>query len=500
MSRPDRKEGTCVYGSGAIEYVSSRLALLGTLLLVASPPAVAQVRIPGFEPPPPSCQWTTDDVTKWLVLDTVYVSATDTPVTYVRVASSADTLAIRVPRSGMPSTAAARVSSKSAGNWPFRTVCTGNEPSLGPGARVLLATDPSRSVGSVWRVELKVSRQEHGEQFELLVPRSPAQASGTATAADPWNAASGLLCVDGIPAAQFPRAPPRGFSGRVRLDLDVSQEAYPLAPAQSKALISVVLRAVSLWVVACSGCRAEHLAVVNVGGERFVREEIVKWYADQSRLGAFRSPQFPSPAMETGLTEVLEPVQVLMAGNNAQQWPRAKELSQYKRYLARDFVELCAADAPVSTPVLAMVRRAVCAKPLERDAAAKIMVRFRTTPTACGDDANVIACRTDSELTEYNIRDFRFSFADNRTPALGTGAVELDLLQVIMHEMGHWIELPHLEGESIMASSMETARCIDLPTIAALVGMQRGTHRQAFTGPQAFTLNAVRGSRASRRP
>jgi hypothetical protein len=314
---------------------------------------------------------------------------------------------------------------------------------------------------------------------------------------DPWNAASGLLCVDGIAATEIRPAPARGFSGRVKLHLDIAQEGFQMSPAQSEALTALVLRAVSLWVVACSGCRPEHLAAVTVGDQQFVREEIRNWHVRELLQDS------PVPArlsdLEKALAETLQPIEVLMAGNDPHEWPRAKELSRYQRYSAGDFAELCELTTPASAQLLSTTQQAICGnRPLEREALATIRIRFRASSTSCGDESDVIACRADRELTEYNTRDFRFSFADSTTPAIGGGSIEVDLLHVILHEMGHWIGLAHVDsGESIMASSLEQSRCIDMATIKALVESQR-TLSPITDKPQPFTLNERR--RLPKRP
>jgi len=468
---------------------------------------LAQLRIPGFEPAPPSCEWLAKEPDHFETLESVSVSAADQPVTYVRLLSAGNTLAIRLPAAWtLKGSATIHVFSKTTGDWPFRPVCPGNTRPPRSGQHFLLARDPSRSEGSVWRVELRIKPTPGSHaagRIEILRgTRSIDVDDKLFVASDPWVTASGLLCVDGVLAGMFPRLQSRGFSGRVKLDLDVVQDEFPLTDAQQAALTTVVLRAVSLWVVGCAACRAEHLAVVDVEGQTFVRNEIVKWYASEF------TPQNTASGrtlarLEESLSEALESVQLLAAGDAPQPWPRAKQLSQYRasRSGAGDFTELCALDTSrAGTPTLTTIQRALCASAsLDRNTVAKILIRFRHGSTACGDSANVIACRADRELTEYNSRDFRFSFGEPNLPPLGQGEVELDLLQAILHEMGHWIGLPHIDaGESIMASSLERSRCIDLPTIQALVDSQRNAQPEVFAGPSAFTLNTEQRARASK--
>jgi len=95
----------------------------------------------------------------------------------------------------------------------------------------------------------------------------------------------------------------------------------------------------------------------------------------------------------------------------------------------------------------------------------------------------------DNELTQYNIRDYRFT-SSSGARAIGEGPIEVDLLQVILHEMGHWIGLEHIDsGESIMATSLEQARCIDFDTVKSLLEHTFPSKQaRQNIGPQPFLL------------
>jgi hypothetical protein len=59
--------------------------------------------------------------------------------------------------------------------------------------------------------------------------------------------------------------------------------------------------------------------------------------------------------------------------------------------------------------------------------------------------------------------------------------------------MGHWIGLDHIDnGQSLMASSMDNSRCIDMQTVNRLLELD---DRVGPLGPpQAFTMRRKRGA------
>lgn len=95
---------------------------------------------------------------------------------------------------------------------------------------------------------------------------------------------------------------------------------------------------------------------------------------------------------------------------------------------------------------------------------------------------------TNSRSTTSAITDSQLSRAAS---ALETGLLEVDLLQAVLHEMGHWIGVNHMtKGESIMAPSMEQARCIDFETVKAVAEQTLDSNGpDKLVGPQALTLH-----------
>jgi len=155
--------------------------------------------------------------------------------------------------------------------------------------------------------------------------------------------------------------------------------------------------------------------------------------------------------------------------------------------LTREFASICAAKPdPKRDITLAAIQRTVCNRIQDASSTASIKVTFNSGSTFCGDNQNIIACRADNELTELNVRDYRFRMSGPALRFIGAGKIEVDFLHTVLHEMGHWIGLQHIDvGESLMASTMEQSRCIDFKTVEGLA-RRVVTDESASDRPAAF--------------
>jgi hypothetical protein len=96
-----------------------------------------------------------------------------------------------------------------------------------------------------------------------------------------------------------------------------------------------------------------------------------------------------------------------------------------------------------------------------------------TQGTSCDTaDESKIACSKADRSFELNVRDFAFvSNAEIGGSQLGTGQTSVPLLHILVHEVGHWLGLPHLpDDDSIMRSRLSDSKCINPPTLMSLDG------------------------------
>jgi hypothetical protein len=376
-----------------------------------------------------------------------------------------------------------RLRVKYSGDGPYVDVCP---PTVleGGSSQSLEAMLPTQDAYSIWRVELERAKQSSPKEKasleftreRVLVPPDPFRAEPG------WNNARGLVCFDRVTQFQGVRQSANPFAGRTRLNVVLpAAGSVAIGSAERAAAETVVLQAASLWVYSCVACKSDNLAVVSVNGKVFVSDTLYT-LAGPPRGFATPAPLDPAAA-EEALTGFLGGSRV---GTGAPFLPYRPTEDPRK-----DFERICSAKASEQrTPTLKRLQDALCSDAVRPGTSANIRVNFKSGETACGDDADIVGCRADHELTQYNVRDYRF-VAQSSGISIGSGSVEVDLLQAVLHEMGHWIGVDHLtQGESIMAPSMEQARCIDFETVKAVAEQTFGRADQAASPtPQALTLH-----------
>lgn len=370
-----------------------------------------------------------------------------------------------------------RLSVKHSGDGPYVDVCPATEF---PGGSIesLEAALPTHGSNSLWRVELTIAKPLPAaektkiwltrERTFSLLPEEPG-----------WNDVFGLTCFDrrtnfvGVSQTANP------FGGRTKLKVLVpAVGSVPIGIDERAAAELAILQAASLWVYSCIACRNDNLAVISINDKTYVSSNL--YTAVGPPRGAEASP-FEPLDREKLLKDFLGNSRIGVGTWNLQYF--------YVENPNKEFAQLCSASTSDQTPTLKRVQEAICTDTIRPENTANIRINFKRRETTCGNDPNIVGCRADHELTQYNVRDYRF-VSQRSGVSIGSGPIEIDLLQAVLHEMGHWIGIDHLTGgESIMASSIEQARCIDFETVKVLAEQVYGSNGPPkAVSPQALTL------------
>ena len=207
-----------------------------------------------------------------------------------------------------------------------------------------------------------------------------------------------------------------------------------------QALDGTLIDAIALWRAACARCARNYLEAIEINGKLFLDERIAR-------------------SVELRANE----------GSGVEYFNiRYRPLVRYVPASPAAMTALGAASPTGEWVAIAAFARHSLPAP-------EIIIRLGGPSAACGGDASLIACAGADANVELNARDFRF--VRQSTEVLGAGSQSVDPSQVLIHEVGHWFGLPHIDP----AQGLGARR--------AMMEEVYGLHGQCITGGELGLLD-----------
>jgi hypothetical protein len=340
---------------------------------------------------------------------------------------------------------------KGANTFGFESSCTQTIGARQLKGRMLLATSAPvfGGFGQQWRIELSGAGNGSADAsskrviVNLLRDVDPDRQLNASTN---LNAAA-YVCHGKSGRRTMPRTGVGMFAQSPMLRVEVQVDPLVLGPSMQERVVSHVLRALEVWRNACRQCRVENLLFVEVNGQLY-------WLPQSATM---------QQGDETHKSDFFEIRNARMPSGVYTKTSRS----------AKDVQNICSVpEKTASDGILAVQKMLGCGAFAATvvSPSPKMRLALKAKRTACGDDPNIVACEADYELIELNLLDYSFRLLDANGPAIGQGRRKVDLFHVVLHEVGHWLGIGHIDdgGDSVMASTMDTSRCIDSVTADAI--------------------------------
>jgi hypothetical protein len=271
---------------------------------------------------------------------------------------------------------------------------------------------------------------------------------------------------DAIPPAREQQAPFRNAAvGRVTL----SDPGHLCSDQCRDALAQKVVEAIQLWRSGCSDCVGSTLQGLEVDGRIFLARPLIDRLLLMSgrRVDAFLTGT-PREIAEASLASAEAPEgeseALLNLGSFAYSGGFgyiAVAAAPYQRIERSSALaeQLCGKLAGTSSDAGQAIRWLLCgprdpAKPCPACVGVDLTLGERIT-LGCSDDSETLACAAADRGIELNCRDVRFEGLsaprltsgglEQTQIAFGKGSEPVDIFPVLVHEVGHWFGLPHLD-------------------------------------------------------
>jgi len=258
------------------------------------------------------------------------------------------------------------------------------------------------------------------------------------------------------------------FAGTTELRIKI------LGPHVSKPTIHVLesyfLAAIALWRRACLDCVPDHLSVIRLNDRLFIDKDLAEWLFSLN----------PKEISATDKDSMSEPGNIFFffrsivgrrrAGAGATDSASYVEISPTEiRWRS-----LCAVPGSYLPEPVSRIQRALPCTATAQNAALGVELNLVQNGLSCGKSLNIIACEQLKANVELNIKDYSFTAIRSLAAVVGKGATRVDLMQILLHEIGHWIGLGHTQSSSsidIMNEYYESGWCIENTSVDALQGI-----------------------------
>jgi hypothetical protein len=233
---------------------------------------------------------------------------------------------------------------------------------------------------------------------------------------------------------------PSDFHAADMIDISLIGSATGCDGACQRWIGVQLVQALSQWRAGCAGCLRSTLSAVRIAGDIYVADRFVNWTEFKAEM--------PRTDPENDPYRIAE----LLTSSGGINATMGFQRAQNTRVLSA----LCAA-APAEDTLSANVRKQICGSESVPCKPANACLQIPVYLTGASDCRGFLACGSPDHSVSVNTVEFQFAAlpaegADTPPVLIGTPSrqqhdVPVPLYPVLLHEVGHWFGLPHVDSD-----------------------------------------------------
>lgn len=292
-------------------------------------------------------------------------------------------------------------------------------------------------------------------------------------------------------------------------EISIASELGPSCDAQCLTNIRwSLIVAISGWKLLCSNCSDDFLSVVSIDGRVWLDPRVSRWIREAPVVAPARYPfKGDNSTLHAAL---MPPGGAAAAAPGSRNQPPPLVLMEHVQPDDAGVRRVCSAPRPAAgeTDVLQRVQAAICGgdRGVPPTPGARMQLKLMSGPTSCGPSTHFLGCGKPDNSVELTFDQTRYSFVNvfgAQDAVVGQGnEPPLSGMVVLMHEVGHWFGLPHLnyrldEIPDMMQDTYLENACVSGLNLVMMSGMSDESHAQRFRIGGGYKRAAsTKGSRA----
>lgn len=258
------------------------------------------------------------------------------------------------------------------------------------------------------------------------------------------------------------------FQSAYALTVHSGLKEIGITGAAYRDIMAALLNALENWRISCAMCTPYQFSVVDVDGDVYVPNGMLRGPEENYRATFDAGPWLPNHV----------PVSMKNMGffTSSSGFVKVSDSMRQRRRFCNQLPEqyelfhFSAAESPLCRPTM-----------ISNDDEMIIHFRWHRDGLPNSDNQEVVAIWNGTDTIDVNLLEYSYYAGDVGQVLVGSANRQVDLIRIFTHEVGHWLGLDHQNYEgNIMAPKYPEARCIDDTILDELNKLAAGQRKPSY--------------------